>query len=133
MQDLIDDDGDDDSDDDAAGDEDSDCLIIAGGNASSSTRDRKGNSRTGSYPLPPTTKPVKVKGKWQDWVLDLVAKQRKELATQREFSTQDVLDLRKAARKYKRAMAQRRYHKKRAVAAGTSHDKPGRPSGSTRA
>lgn len=78
-------------------------------------------------PLPPFTTPTKVNGEWAQWVLSLVAAQRNRLIAERGFSKEQVLDLRKVARKYKRALAQRRYHKKKATAAGTNHCKPGRP------
>jgi len=70
---------------------------------------------------------VKVDGKWNDWILELSAKERKDLVLSRNLSAEDLADLKISTRRYKRARAQRRYHKKRAIAAGKSYSRPGRP------
>ena len=46
-----------------------------------------------------------------------------KLLTTHAMSVKEVADLKLATRRYKRARAQRRYHKKNAVAAGTSYGK----------
>ena len=64
---------------------------------------------------------LKVNGKWEDWVLNLTLKERNVLSLKHGFSEEEADHLKQSTRKYKRARAQRRYHKKRAVAAGNSH------------
>jgi len=77
--------------------------------------------------MEPNTRAHKVDGKWQTWVLDLISNDRKALAVERRFTRDEVLDLQIVARKHKRATAQRKYHKKKALAAGKSYTKRGRP------
>lgn len=66
---------------------------------------------------------LKVNGKWKDWVLNLTLKERNVLSLKHGFSEEEADHLKQSTRKYKRARAQRRYHKKRAVAAGNSHER----------
>ena len=68
-------------------------------------------------------------GKWQSWVLELTMKERTKLAEKHAIAGEELRLLKLATRRYKRARAQRQYHKRQAVAAGKSHSKQGRPKG----
>ena len=65
--------------------------------------------------------------KWANWVLDMKVKQRNTLAQTRGFTKAQLADLKKETKRYQRARAQQRYHKKRALATGKSYSRPGRP------
>jgi len=60
----------------------------------------------------------KADGKWHNWVLELTSKARKEFSIKHMLSEEDLKDLKGATHRYKRARAQRRYHMKKATAAG---------------
>eukprot|EP00729_Bicosta_minor_P009642 gene9642-32224_t len=76
---------------------------------------------------PPGERPHKEGSRWAVWVLDMKVKQRNTLAQNRGFTKNELADLKRETKRHQRARAQQRYHKKRALAAGKSYSRPGRP------
>ena len=71
--------------------------------------------------------PHKVDGIWANWVLEMKVRDRNILAQTRNFTTLEIAELKVETKRHQHTKAQKRYHKKRAMAAGKSYSRPGRP------
>lgn len=88
-----------------------------------STLPREGEDTAG----PAGERPHKEGGRWALWVLELKVRERNTLAEERSLTQSELADLKVETKRHQRALAQRKYHKKRAMAAGKSYGRPGRP------